>query len=256
MRGRAGAACARVLLAGVIVLTLVASVSGPTIGASIALPPATDAHRHDAPLPPCRIDDLPTRFSAFDDWARTLLDWTFALPKPYVPPDLVSTANAGLRDGPRVRQLVVADLAALVRAAARAGSPVEVNSAYRSFSKQQGSFQAFVAQAGWTTAIKYGSRPGHSEHQLGTTIDFRSAGDPRAPWAYRDWATTPPGKWMQQNAWKFGFVMSYPRGKSTRVCLGYEPWHYRYVGREAAAVIRERGITLRRYLWELDGSDR
>ena len=240
------------MLAGIIAVTLVASVGGAPVGVTAATPPSVHPQPGGSPLPACRIDDRTTRFSALDDWPRTLLDWTFALPRPYVPPDLVSTAEAGLRDGPRVRQVVVADLAALVAAAALAGKPVEVNSAYRSYGKQKSSFKAFVAQAGWKTAIRYGSRAGHSEHQLGTTIDFRSAGVPRAPWAYRDWATTPPGRWMQRNAWKFGFVMSYPKGKSAQVCLSYEPWHYRYVGREAAALIHERGITLRRYLWELD----
>jgi D-alanyl-D-alanine carboxypeptidase len=55
---------------------------------------------------------------------------------------------------------------------------------------------------------------------------------------------------MKKNAWKYGFVMSYPAGRTKETCYGYEPWHYRYVGKEAAQEIRDRGITLREYLWE------
>ena len=54
---------------------------------------------------------------------------------------------------------------------------------------------------------------------------------------------------MAANAWRYGFVMSYPRGSFSRVCYDYEPWHYRYVGRAAAADIRASGLTLREWLW-------
>jgi D-alanyl-D-alanine carboxypeptidase len=55
---------------------------------------------------------------------------------------------------------------------------------------------------------------------------------------------------MARNAWKFGWVMSYPKGKTDVTCFTYEPWHYRYVGRDVAAAIHESGLTTREYLWE------
>ena len=85
-------------------------------------------------------------------------------------------------------------------------------------------------------AAKSSARAGHSEHQLGTTIDFRSYGG-SAPWYYRDWGTTKAGAWLKLNAWKYGFVMSYPKGKTSVTCYAYEPWHFRYVGRAVAAKI-------------------
>ena len=54
---------------------------------------------------------------------------------------------------------------------------------------------------------------------------------------------------MQRNAWKYGWVMSYPAGMVKQVCYGYEPWHWRYVGRKMAREIRESGLTLRKFLW-------
>ena len=62
--------------------------------------------------------------------------------------------------------------------------------------------------------------------------------------------STPTGGWMAKNAWKFGWLMSYPKGKTDVTCYIYEPWHYRYVGRDIAAKIRESGLTIREYLWE------
>lgn len=206
--------------------------------------------RAAASLPACRYDDVLTRYTAADDWAITLLDTIERLPRPYAPADLASTTEAGLNGGFRIRSLVIPDLEAMTAAASANGTPVAVNSAYRSFQKQKKSFWKFVAQTSYANAIRYGARPGHSEHQLGTTIDFRSADDPRAPWAYRDWSRTPAGAWMKANAWRYGFVMSYPRHRRAVTCMSYEPWHYRYLGRAEAAAIHEAGVTPREYLWK------
>ena len=97
------------------------------------------------------------------------------------------------------------------------------------------------------------ARPGHSEHQLGTALDFRSADDPTPPWQLDDFADTAAGGWLHDHAWEYGFVLSYPKGASAETCYAYEPWHYRYVGRDIAAAIHASGQTPRRYLWETYG---
>jgi D-alanyl-D-alanine carboxypeptidase len=58
---------------------------------------------------------------------------------------------------------------------------------------------------------------------------------------------------MAANAWRHGFVMSYPRGETAATCYAYEPWHYRYVGRETAAAVRGSGMTLREAIWAAHG---
>ena len=72
-------------------------------------------------------------------------------------------------------------------------------------------FEGWVAFHGRQRALQLSARPGHSEHQLGLGIDFKSegGGDPFDG----DWQLTAQGKWMKAHAWKYGFVMSYPRGK-------------------------------------------
>ena len=199
-------------------------------------------------LPACKVADTLTKHRLMRDWSRSILDLTFRLPSTYAPSDLRSTGDAGLNSGYRVRSLVLADLKAMASAARAAGARFSVQSAYRSYATQKATFDYWVSVDGYAEAIKTSARAGHSEHQLGTTIDFRSYGG-SAPWYHSDWATTKAGAWLKSNAWKYGWVMSYPKGKSTVTCYSYEPWHYRYVGRQRAATIRASGLTLREFLW-------
>ena len=156
--------------------------------------------------------------------------------------------NAGLNSGHRVRAFVIADLKAMARAARAAGARLAVQSAFRSYSTQKSTFAYWSRVSGYSAALRSSARAGHSEHQLGTTVDFRSYGG-SAPWYYSDWGTTKAGAWLKKNAWKYGFVMAYPKGKTSVTCYAYEPWHYRYMGRSEAAKVRSSGLTLRQYLW-------
>lgn len=201
------------------------------------------------PLPACAYRDIKTRFLSRKFWRKTLVDTRLRVGSKYQPTDLVSVSKADISGSGKVRRLMIDDLRAMARAARNAGKAIAVRSAYRSYSEQVSVFNGWVAQSGYQQALKYSARPGHSEHQLGTTIDFRSASSQAAPWDYNDWATSGPGRWMKNNAWKFGFVMSYPKGKFSKVCYGYEPWHYRYVGRAMARDIHDSGLTPREYLW-------
>ena len=202
------------------------------------------------PPPACAYKDVTTMFAGYGDWALTLLDTTEMLPNGYVPPDLVSTSKAGLNGGYQVRAVAVADLAAMAKAAAAAHAPLAVASAYRSFATQVGTFKKWVRALGMSKALLTSARAGHSEHQLGLAIDFEAKGG-RLPWDYSNWATaTAAGKWMAAHAWQYGFVMSYPAGKTAKTCYGFEPWHYRYVGRAEAAAVRASGLTLREWLWQ------
>jgi zinc D-Ala-D-Ala carboxypeptidase len=199
------------------------------------------------PLPRCDVAEVPTELPSYDDWQRTVLDGRFALPAGYEPPDLVSVRLAGFDHDLRVRSFVIPDLEALGEAAAEAGHPLSMVSAYRGFAQQAALFDKRVAELGYDTAVLHTARPGHSEHQLGTTIDFVTFGATKVT---RDWLNEPTGRWMSDNAWRYGFVMSYPEGREAVTCYAFEPWHYRYVGRVLAAKIHRSGRTPRQYLWE------
>lgn len=200
------------------------------------------------PLPKCDYIDLPAARVAYSQWGTTVLDTVFRLPSGYAPPDLADTSQAGLNGSYYVRAIAMQDLRAMISAATAEGARLAVQSAYRSYVGQVLTFDGWVSQVGYSEALKTSARPGHSEHQLGTAIDFRAVGG-ASPWTYADWATTTEGAWLAANAWRFGWVMSYPRGTSPVSCYNYEPWHYRYVGRPTAATVHGAGVTLREWLW-------
>jgi LAS superfamily LD-carboxypeptidase LdcB len=227
---------ARLVLAGAL---LVAAIMAPSSAAGLG------------PLPECRLDDVLTEPRGYDDWAITQVDWNLTLGRRYRPPDLVSVSGADVDGGGYIREVALADLEAMAAAARANGTPIKVLSPFRGYRQQVALFGGY---AGWNgseftnfeNAIKFSARPGHSEHQTGLAIDFGSIGDTALT---SNWHETPAGGWMARNAWKYGWLMSYPKGKKAAVCYRFEPWHYRYVGREVAARIRESRLTIREYLW-------
>lgn len=228
---------------------LAAVAAGLALLAMLAVAPAFGPAgvRAMGPLPDCRYDDILTTPRGYGDWATTLVDTILRVPGTYAPPDLVSASRAGIAGGGKVRAVMIDDLRAMTKAAAAAGNPIGIQSAYRSYASQKDVFDSWVAQFGYQRALEVSARPGHSEHQLGLAIDFRS--EPAADSLSSSWATTPAGKWMKTHAWQYGFVMSYPKGTMDVTCYAYEPWHFRYLGRDLAARVHASGLTPREYLW-------
>jgi len=236
---------ARRLLAAVLVAAL--GLASLAVAALAAPAPALGI----GPLPACRYDDILTEPDDYADWQTTLVDTILSVPATYVPPDLTSVSEAGIQGSGQVRAVVIDDLRAMAAAAKTAGTPIAVQSAYRSYATQVATFNYWVQTSGHNAALLYSARPGHSEHQLGLAIDFKSAaGGP--PWSGGDWGTSPAGKWMKLHAWQYGFILSYPKGKTSKTCYDYESWHYRYLGRPEAAAVHASGLTIREYLWTHD----
>lgn len=96
-------------------------------------------------------------------------------------------------------------------------------------------------------AAKTVARPGTSEHQLGLALDIVDADDPQLETWQED---TPVQQWLMKNSWKYGFVLRYPPEKNSITGIIYEPWHYRYVGRQAAEEMHNKGLCLEEYLKE------
>jgi D-alanyl-D-alanine carboxypeptidase len=199
---------------------------------------------NDAP-PACRIADDVTTADPDGDWTLAVLDTDLRLPKGYAPRDLVAVARAGLSGGDSVRAIVLVDLRDLAAAARAAHVPLAVRSAYRSEAYQAQVFAGWVHLAGERSALRSSARPGHSEHQLGTTIDFATGRT--APWS-GTFAKTKTGRWLALHGSEFGFVMSYPAGGIARTCYAAEPWHFRWVGRVRARAVAASGLTLREWL--------
>jgi D-alanyl-D-alanine carboxypeptidase len=225
---------------------LVGALMASTLSVAV---PAGVAASTTQPLPACTYADVLTPRAAYTDWDKTLLDPYFMVPSTYVPPDLVYTSNSGITGGGKVRNLAIADLTAMTSAAKAAGKPIAITSAYRSYSTQASLFNSDVTRLGYDAALLHTARAGHSEHQIGLAIDFKSKRTSDTS-PDGDWANTKAGRWMKSNAWKYGWVMSYPYGKTAVTCYQYEPWHYRYFGRTVAGQIQASGLTVREWLWQ------
>lgn len=165
----------------------------------------------------------------------------------YVPPDLVEITEVPVtRNGLKVRQIAYGPLKRMLADARSQGLAFFVASPYRSYDEQAAIFASMVRSQGEVHAGRYSARAGHSEHQLGTAIDFTT---PAVGYDLVEaFENTPEGRWLRDNAHRYGFVMSYPGGKEPVTGYAYEPWHFRYVGDSLAADVRRRGVTLVEYL--------
>lgn len=170
-----------------------------------------------------------------------------ALAATYEPTDLVTiTGVPTTRSGMRLRKEALNALTALWEEAKSKRLQLSVLSAYRSYQDQVAVYGELVTQMGEAEAGRVSARPGHSEHQLGTTVDFTSPGAGND--LVEAFSKTPEGAWLEENAHRYGYVMSYPQGKEAVTGYAYEPWHFRYVGTEAAAAVRRSGVTLHEYV--------
>lgn len=133
---------------------------------------------------------------------------------------------------------------------------IAITSGYRSYEYQQVLFNTYLsnemaAHPDWSRrqcedeVLTYSARPGESEHQTGLCIDLISVNHVSLDESF---AQNPAYSWLTENAHCFGFILRYPSDKTAVTGYAYEPWHYRFVGVEAAARIHEQGITLEEYL--------
>ena len=113
---------------------------------------------------------------------------------------------------------------------------VLVQSAYRSFADQAILKSNYKVVYGAGTANSFSADQGYSEHQLGTAIDFTTL---KTNGALEGFSKTPEYKWMEDNAYKYGFILSYPAGNKY---YKYEPWHWRFVGVALATYLHDNNM--------------
>lgn len=121
------------------------------------------------------------------------------------------------------------------------GLNIYISSGYRSYSYQEKLYNNYTAVSGASGADTYSARAGHSEHQTGYCFDLNTIDD--------SFANTDEGKWVYDNAYLYGFVIRYPKGKENVTGYRYESWHLRYVGKSLAKELYNNGdyITLEEY---------
>ena len=134
----------------------------------------------------------------------------------------------------------------LVNAAAAEDLTIKVTTAYRPYSYQADLYYYYLAVKGEEWTEKYSAPPGTSEHQTGLAADVSC---PSINYELdSSFGETEEGKWLAKHAPEYGFILRYQEGKEDITGYAYEPWHIRYVGKEAAEVITEKGLTLEEFL--------
>ena len=183
-----------------------------------------------------------------EDWNLILVNKTHPIPEDYQ----VELKSIG--SGHQIDARAYDDFKAMIQASQNDGVTIYVTSSYRDLNKQialyekktdsylqQGySLEDALSKAGQVVAV-----PGTSEHHLGLALDMVSSEYRRLDEKQEQ---TKGFQWLKEHSWEYGFILRYPNGSTDITGIIYEPWHFRYVGLEAAKEIYESGVTLEEYL--------
>lgn len=184
-----------------------------------------------------------------DDWRLVLINKQNSIPDDY-------TFQLGTIKGKmQCDKRILEDLLAMLEAAEEDGVNLTICSPYRDLEYQQMLFNRKIERymkrgMSYMEAYQLSSQavtvPGASEHQIGLALDIVCNDYMSLDEGFGD---TKAGKWLATNSCRFGFILRYPEGKENITGIEYEPWHFRYVGKAAATVIMEQGISLEEF-WE------
>lgn len=171
------------------------------------------------------------------------------LEKNYVPKDMKPVlyfARDRSEEGRYLQQEAAGQFNQMAEDALAEGIEFVMTTAYRSFGFQTTLYNNYVAASGQAEADKFSARPGFSEHQTGLAVDVSSASVGYALTV--EFENTAEWEWLNRHAAEYGFIQRYPKDKTEITGYMYEPWHFRYVGVEAATVVQREKITLEEYL--------
>lgn len=160
----------------------------------------------------------------------------------YIPANLEEINNEYSIPGKQLVKVAKMAFENLAKNAKKDGFNIRAMSTYRTYSYQKGLYDNYVKNYSKEKADTYSARPGFSEHQTGLAVDVDNVKD-----YFENFEKTQEFTWMQENAYKYGFILRYPKGKENITGYTYESWHYRYVGVDIATYITKNGLTLEEY---------
>jgi len=171
--------------------------------------------------------------------------------KTYTPKNLMElNTDASTKKGICITEETKNSFEKMMEASKKDGHTIKVSSGFRNYETQKALFANAIKNNGGTTSVSV-AKPGHSEHQLGTTIDITGSSI-NFDSAVGKFHNTKEDLWLRKNAYLYGFIQSYPMGKEKITGYMYEPWHYRYVGIANAKKIIENNQTINEFLEGLE----
>ena len=171
-----------------------------------------------------------------------MVNKTYGLPSDYLPVDTVEGSKGKTNTCNKcINKLAYSSFATMKADAAALGLNIYIASGYRPYVSQENIYNRYVKRDGKKAADTYSARPGYSEHQTSYTFDLNSIND--------SFAKTNEGKWVNENAYLYGFIIRFPKGKDSYTGYKYESWHLRYVGYDLARKLYNNGnwISLEEY---------
>jgi len=231
-----------------LILTKIVEADGVNVDLTLVEWPIDGAAEDGIPAPEAENTDGEDDGPKGEDWQLLLVNEQNPLP------DSFEVKLKKLANGHSVDERCFDDLQAMMDDCRAEGLSPLICSSYRPWDKQQSLYQRKVKQ--WTAkgyslenarvqAARIVAVPGTSEHQTGLAVDIVDANNQRLDSSQE---STKAQQWLMKNSWKYGFILRYPSDKSELTGIIYEPWHYRYVGKEAAKEIYEQGVCLEEYL--------
>lgn len=186
-----------------------------------------------------------------NDWKLLLINKQHTIPEDY------EFTLGTIKGSMRCDERIIEPLTQMFAAAKKDGVNLVVRSPYRDMARQEYLFERKVKNF-QTTGLSYMDAykkasitvtvPGASEHQVGLAVDITSDTYPMLETGFAD---TEGGKWLAEHSWEYGFILRYPLGKEEVTGIQFEPWHFRYVGVDAAEVITSQNITLEEFVENL-----
>lgn len=163
------------------------------------------------------------------------------LSETYEPENIINIPLTYAYSGEKTSEKALEYYKVMHNAAKQDGINLVISSGYRSYQEQQETYEEYE-KIKKEKIDTYAARPGHSEHQTGLAFDILTLGVRTT-----EFDQTKEFNWLQENSYKYGFILRYPKGKEDITGFDYESWHYRYVGIEAATKIHDEGITFDEY---------
>lgn len=180
------------------------------------------------------------------DDTSMLVNKYYKLDEGYVPEDLVTISQKyawGDKGAHKIRSVAYEAFLDMWNAANVDGFYLMVNSSYRTYEEQDKIYTRYKNNYGQKYADDYAARPGHSEHQTGLTLDLFSKTNSNK----KEFTGSEEEKWLQNNAYKYGFIQRYPEDKIKITGYDHESWHFRYIGVDAATICHDNDLTYEEY---------
>lgn len=183
-----------------------------------------------------------TKESSYQNTSKILVNKYNYVTENYIPKNLETVSSEYSSKSLKLVNYAKDAFEEMAKAAKAENYTIRAMSSYRDYTYQNTLYNNYAKKDGYEAADTYSARPGYSEHQTGLAVDIDNGKE-----YFTNFEKTKEFTWMQENAYKYGFILRFPKDKVTETGYQYESWHYRYVGKEIAKYIHDNNLCYEEY---------